>query len=123
MSTKALLLAITNTALYLCVCLLIGTGLLLEFRLDQDHGPLRLLSLSSDDWGEVHFAVALAFVGLAVLHLALNWSWIRTVLIRLKVAVVLAGLGMVFVVGLLLWPVQPSEAAGGNEQQHERDDD
>ena len=74
MNYKATALTVGNAALYLAFCALAGTGLLLELRLDEESGATRLSGLGRDDWGEVHFVVALTFIGLAILHVALNWS-------------------------------------------------
>jgi hypothetical protein len=55
MNTKSLLLSLTNVALYLVTCALIGTGLLLELRMDEEDGAARLFGMGQDDWGEIHF--------------------------------------------------------------------
>jgi hypothetical protein len=34
------------------------------------------LGLHRHDWGDIHLYLALFFVGLLVLHLWLNWTWI-----------------------------------------------
>ena len=106
MSFKNMTLPISNAALYLATCALVGTGLLLELRLDEEDGVWRLLGMGIDDWGEVHFAVALTFVGLAILHLVLNWGWIKAALAKARLAygVVAAGLGLIAM--LLLWPAE-----------------
>ena len=68
-----------------------------------------------DDWGELHFAVALTFVGLALVHSALNWAWIKTALRQRKSAFVVVGVGAVFVAVLLLWPADHRAAYDGPE--------
>ncbi len=70
---RSLLLSLTNAALYLVTCVLIGTGLLLEFRMDEEDGAARLFGMGQDDWGEIHFAFAIGFVILSLCHLLLNW--------------------------------------------------
>ena len=108
MSIKALALTANNAALYLATCALIGTGLLLELRLDAEDGARRLFGIGTDDWGEVHIAVALTFVSLAILHLVLNWTWIKAALAKARLAygVLVAGFGLIAV--LLLWPGETS---------------
>ena len=108
MSIKALALTANNAVLYLATCALIGTGLLLELRMDEENGARRLFGMGTDDWGEVHIAVALTFVSLAILHLVLNWAWIKAALAKARLAygVLVAGFGMIAV--LLLWPAETS---------------
>lgn len=102
---KSLSLRICNACLYLATCLLAGTGLLLELRLDGEDGR-RVLWMGRDDWGELHLVIALVFVGLSAAHLAMNWKWVSGLLrsgLRWPVlATVVAGLALV--VGLLVAP-------------------
>jgi hypothetical protein len=37
-----------------------------------------LLGLGRHDWGDVHFALAVLFVCLILVHLSLHWRWIKT---------------------------------------------
>jgi hypothetical protein len=108
MSYKTITLTASNAALYLATCALVGTGLLLELRMDEEDGARRLLGLGADDWGEVHIVVALTFGGLAILHLLLNWAWIKAALAKTRLAYgfLAAGLGLIAV--LLLWPAETS---------------
>jgi hypothetical protein len=108
MSYKTIALTTSNAVLYLATCALVGTGLLLELRMDAEDGARRLLGMGADDWGEVHIVVALTFAGLAILHLALNWAWIKTTLAKARLAygIFVAGLGLIAV--LLLWPAETS---------------
>jgi hypothetical protein len=62
---KPFLLHVSTAGLYLATCTLVGTGLLLEWRLDEDVSG-RLLGMDRDDWGELHFGVALAFAALTL---------------------------------------------------------
>jgi len=39
--------------------------------------PPEVWGLRRHDWGQVHFYLAAAFITLLVLHLVLNWTWIR----------------------------------------------
>jgi formate-dependent nitrite reductase membrane component NrfD len=105
---RSLLLSLTNAALYLVTCVLIGTGLLLEFRMDEEDGAARLFGMGQDDWGEIHFAFAIGVVILSLCHLLLNWTWVKRALVKAKPAYVVmtAGLGLIAV--LLLWPAEHS---------------
>lgn len=111
---KAWLLKISNGVLYLVLCVLAGTGLLLELRLDDRHGG-GILGLSKEDWGEFHFVLALVFLAIMVVHLILNWNWIATMLKgKGRKSIVLTGVtGLVLMLGILLAP-----SAGGGEHQN-----
>jgi hypothetical protein len=113
MGTRAATLRLTNTLLFLSACALVGTGLLLEVRLDEDEGTRRLMGMDADDWGEIHLAAALTFAALLALHLALNRAWIRMAWRQPKTLVLLAGLGTLLVTGPLLWPGTPSRPDRG----------
>ena len=123
MNIKSLLLSLTNAGLYLVTCALIGTGLLLELRMDQEDVAARLFGMSQDDWGEIHIVVAITFVALAVLHLVHNWAWIKTAFSRSKPAIVVLFAGLVFVGGLLLWPTTSVDASLGEKLRRILTDD
>ncbi len=108
LSLKTIALTASNAALYLVTCALVGTGLLLELRMDEEDGVRRLLGMGADEWGEIHIVVALMFVALAILHLMLNWAWVKAALAKARLAygVFVAGLGLIAV--LLLWPAETS---------------
>jgi hypothetical protein len=38
----------------------------------------QLFGLGRHDWGDIHFVLALVFVGLILVHLVLHWTWIKT---------------------------------------------
>jgi hypothetical protein len=124
MNTKALLLSPANAALYLVTCALIGTGLLLELRMDEDDRAVRLLGMGQDDWGEIHLAIAIGFVALTVLHLLLNWAWIKAAVTRARWALPALAVGFGLVAALLLWPVdQKAAGRATNAAHHQKADD
>jgi hypothetical protein len=123
MNTKWLLLSLTNVALYLVTCALIGTGLLLELRMDEEDRAARLFGMGQDDWGEIHIVVAITFVALAVLHLVQNWAWIKTAFSRSKPAIGVLIAGLVLVAGLLLWPTTSGNTSLGEHLRHILTDD
>jgi hypothetical protein len=119
---KASALKGSNVALFLAACLLAASGLLLEFRLDEDESGT-ILSLARDDWAELHLIVAFVFLGLTVLHVALNCKWV-TSLARAKWRwpTIAAGVaGALIQAGILLAPA----ATGGrhHEGAHEAHSD
>jgi hypothetical protein len=124
MNTKALLLSLGNAALYLVTCALIGTGLLLELRMDDEGNAARLLGMGPDDWAEIHFGIAIAFIALTVLHLLLNWAWIKAALTKTKWAVPMLAVGLGLVAALLLWPADRNASSSGKNAEHrQRDSD
>jgi hypothetical protein len=102
--TKPILLSLANATLYLVTCTVIGTGLLLELRMDEEDGEIRLLGMGRDDWGEVHLAAAIGFVALTALHLVLNWAWIKAAVIKTKWTAPMLAAGFGIVMALLVWP-------------------
>jgi hypothetical protein len=126
MTIRQIILTGLNAALYLVTCAMIGTGLVLELRLDDENGAARLLWLSRDDWSELHFGIALGFTALVMIHLLLHWSWIKTTVKRLKMAtVVFLVCGVAGIGALLLWPTSlGSDGATGTqiEREHTRND-
>jgi hypothetical protein len=71
-----------NLALYLDCCLMLGTGLLLTYRLPPGSRGGRGLSVLGYDrhqWGDVHFWLGVGFVTLILLHLAMNWAWMKKI--------------------------------------------
>jgi hypothetical protein len=60
-----------------------GGGRGYGFRGGRGPGPggeqvKQLLGLGRHDWGDIHFALALVFLGLILVHLVLHWTWIKT---------------------------------------------
>lgn len=68
----------------------------MTFRLD-DRAHV-LLGLDKRDWARVHAITALSVVSLVLLHLWVNWRWIKGMLVRLRwrtLAIGLVGLAMI----------------------------
>lgn len=80
-----------DAAAFVAFALLVGTGLLLEFRLPPGSGDLHAWSggrraaarevltvwdLTRHQWGTIHFWIAAALMTLLAVHLALHWKWI-----------------------------------------------
>jgi uncharacterized protein DUF4405 len=64
--------------LYLLFCSLAGTGFLLAYRFP--HGPsgssLLFIGFDRHEWGDIHTWLAYAAIGIAAIHLLLNWRWL-----------------------------------------------
>ena len=104
-SMKKLTHRVLNFALYILLCLMIGTGLLLEFRLPPRSRGLNVLGLNRHEWGDVHLWIAYGFIALIFLHLFLHRAWLIKVAssshhwrlwIGLAVGIILIGLFLIF---------------------------
>jgi MFS superfamily sulfate permease-like transporter len=94
----------SNALLYLAFCLLAATGLAMTFRLDDRAGLL--LGLTKQEWARVHAITALSVLSLVILHLWVNWGWIRSMVKRLRWPTLLVALlGLVMIALALLAPV------------------
>jgi hypothetical protein len=60
---------------------MIATGYLLRFPLPPgSNKTLTLWSLSRHQWGDIHFWISLGLLAVLMIHLALHWNWIVTVI-------------------------------------------
>jgi magnesium-transporting ATPase (P-type) len=95
---------ISNALLYLAFCVLAATGLVMTFRLED--GRAMLLGLSKQDFARLHAITALSVLSLVLLHLWVNWRWIRAMLARLRWrTLVVGGVGLAMLAAALIAPV------------------
>jgi hypothetical protein len=60
---------------------MIATGYLLRFPLPPgSNKTLTLWGLSRHQWGDIHFWISLGLLAVLMIHLALHWNWIVTVI-------------------------------------------
>lgn len=111
---------LTDILLYGAICFLAGTGLLMQFRLVPGFlggRGLTVLGLSRHAWGTYHLWAAYLLVLLLLVHLVLNFAFIKNCIaarrIWIMVGLGLAGLFITFV--LLLLPMKRS----GEENRRE----
>lgn len=107
---------VINLILYLGSCVLLGSGLMLYYRLPSGSGNrLEVLGLSRHEWGDVHYWVALAMVVAAVAHLVLNWRWLQKIASASHLWRLVAGLvlGAMIVASFFLLPVEENFSPGG----------
>lgn len=139
MRRNAFLLTL-DIALLLCVLGLVLTGLLLAFVLPPGSGRLGVWQMTRHDWGDVHFWISMTLLAGIVLHVAMNWGWVCTIVCRMasarhpapaRMRRNLAGLAFVAVLAVLvtgfLWLARssrtdlgPAGDAGGRQRQHLR---
>lgn len=65
---------------FLCMVMLLLTGLLLEFKLPPGGHNAQVLGLSRHEWGTIHFVVALIFSTGIIVHMIMHLPWLRSVL-------------------------------------------
>ena len=105
------LMRITNLLLYLSFCALIGTGALLTWKLvpgSQGGRGLSVLNLGRHEWGDIHFWVGVLCTSAVVLHLILNWAWLKKIASAGKLRRLAFGLllGTLIIFGIVALPVE-----------------
>lgn len=120
---KLSLRRILNLFLYLIFSVMIGTGLLMAYRLvpgNRGGQGLQVLGWSRHEWGDLHTWVSYVFVVLILAHLALSWAWLVKCAARGRVWRLAAGLlaGAAIIAALLLLPIERYRGDGGPEGKH-----
>jgi hypothetical protein len=99
------LLRVTNLLLYLSFCALIGTGALLTWKLvpgSRGGRGLKVLGMERHDWGDIHFWCGVVCLVATIVHMLLNWQWLKKIATSGHLWRLVAGLG----VGLgIIWGI------------------
>ena len=116
---RMLLRRVLNLLLYLSFCTLVGTGLLMAFRLipgSRGGQGLEVLGWSRHDWGDLHTWISYLFIALIALHMAINWTWLAKVAAKGHLWRVVIGLivGLSIITAFLLLPVTHRERGRGH---------
>ncbi len=113
---------LTDILMFGAMCFLAGTGLLLHFRLVPGYmggRGLTVLGLSRHDWGACHLWCAYLLLFLVLVHLVLNFAFIKNCIAAKKTWVViglgLAGLAIAF--GFLFLPLKRTGAGDRGQGQ------
>jgi len=82
MAGFGVLLALTCTGVIMKYVLPPGTGGLGRSATGgHGRGDIKtLLAMTRHQWGSIHFVLAVVFVALIIVHLALHWKWIKNTL-------------------------------------------
>lgn len=67
---------IIDGILFLCLMVLLGTGLIMYWVLPAGSRGEVFLNYTRHEWGNLHFWVAMAFTIVIIFHLSLHFSWI-----------------------------------------------
>lgn len=115
---KLILRRVLNLLLYLSFCTLIGTGLLMAFRLipgNRGGQGLQVLGWNRHQWGDLHAWVSYGFAALVVWHLVINWAWLKKVAASDHVWRLIVGLiaGVAIIGAFLVLPMTQRERGGG----------
>lgn len=100
--------------LYLTFCVMIGTGLLLNYKLPPRSQGLMVLGSTRHEWGHLHFWISLLFISLVLFHLILNWPWLVKCAAKGKLWKTASGLlaGLLIILGILILPTSSPAASG-----------
>jgi hypothetical protein len=113
---------ITDILMFGTMCFLAGTGLLFQYRLVPGFmggRGLTVLGLSRHEWGTYHLWAAYLLLGLVLVHMALNYAFIKNCIAAKRTWIVI-GLGLIgaaIISVFLLLPVKRG-AGDGQEQGH-----
>lgn len=61
---------------FICMLMLLITGIIMYVALPPGSGEKVFLDLSRHEWGSVHFWMAVLFTLMIIIHLLLHYSWI-----------------------------------------------
>lgn len=108
---------VVNTLLFICLVGIVLIGLLLGLVIPE--GPSApesskyFLSLHRHQWGSIHFILSLSFIFLIVIHLTLDWTWIKGRAVRLFndrwKAALIATTGLSLLLLFAIWLFYPKE--------------
>jgi len=116
---------------------LLWTGLLIYFILPAGSGKhgLAVWGMGRHDWGDIHFWLAVTCLALVVLHVALHWTWVCTMVLRIvgdpgkssaskrNIAGLLACIILVGLIGGSLWYANSIvETSQTLIEEHEREE-
>jgi hypothetical protein len=124
---------IVDVVAFVCFVLLASTGVIMRFSLPPGSGRhVGIFGLDRHGWGDIHFWIALALLGVLALHLVLHWKWIVCVVrgrpregsgprAMLGLMGLLAAIALV--AAPLLAPVETIEVAPGEGRHGARGDE
>lgn len=119
---KKTIRVLTDLLMFVAMCFLAGTGLLIHYRLvpgyQGGHG-LTLLNLTRHEWGAYHLWAAYLLLFFVLVHLILNFTFIRDVIACRKPWLMII-LGLSGLIVTLFFLIMPVERKGGDTKGHGR---
>ena len=119
---KAQVRKLVDLGMWFLFCFLLGTGLLIHYRLvpgSEGGRGLAFLTQTRHEWGELHFWASCLFLAALAIHLFLNFSFIRSAICKRAswrvVALSVAGAGIVAF--FLLTPLSHEDVNGKHEHR------
>ena len=61
---------------FVCFVFLVSTGVVMYVNLPPGSKTNAIWGLDRHQWGEIHFWLAVVFLGILILHLIMHWRWI-----------------------------------------------
>lgn len=118
------LMRVVNLLLYLSFCGLVGTGALITWKLvpgSHGGGGLTALNLSRHQWGDIHFWLGVTMLASTVVHLLLNWQWLKKIASSSHFGRLVAGLGLglIIIFGIYWLPVDQGQGTRHGAGWHE----
>ena len=101
---------IFDAAAFVGFVFLTTTGVLMRYVLPPGSRRFSTIwGLDRHGWGDIHFWISIAFLGILTMHLLLHWRWVMNILTGKpgEGSGLRAGLGIVGVIGLLALAVAP----------------
>ena len=119
---------VVDILMFVAMCFLSGTGLLIHYRLVPGkrggHG-LTLLGLSRHEWGAYHLWAAYLLLFVVIVHLVLNFAFIKNVIVARKpwIMFLLGLIGLFITLFFLIMPIErngdDATVLGGRHQGRE----
>jgi len=116
---------VVDSALWFLFCFILGTGLMLHYRLVpgfQGGAGVNFFGISRHGWGNIHFWASCLFIACLSVHLYLNFKTIKLIVADKSSckAAVLLGIGIFVVMFFLLFPIFHGQSGYGNNGNYHR---
>ena len=110
----------TDLVLWFLFCFILGTGLMIHYRLVPGGAGLTFLGMSRHGWGNLHFWAACLFITALGVHLYLNFNMIRTLIADKsnRKCIIIFGIGILIILFFLLFPVFHGQSGYGKSRNY-----
>jgi TRAP-type C4-dicarboxylate transport system permease small subunit len=92
---------LVNTLMFICIFAVIMIGIIMGCFTEHGHAAREaakyFLGLHRHQWGDLHFILSIAFCALLILHLALDWPWIKAKAKQVFKSAWVAGLALIVI--------------------------